>query len=72
MAKMVKVLQASPHTIIQRIRRLPLAGRVLVAMGDPVRPTDVIAEAVLPAGVLTLDVGPRLYTFPKDIAAASK
>lgn len=71
MAKMVKVLQASPHMIIQRIRRLPLAGRVLVAMGDPVRPTDVIAEAVLPAGVLTLDVGRGLGVSPQEADACA-
>jgi hypothetical protein len=71
MANMVDVLQVSPHTLIQRIRRLPLAGRVLVAIGDAVRPTDLIAEAVLPAGVMTLDVGRGLGVSPQEADACA-
>ncbi|QRN82352.1 hypothetical protein JR338_07875 [Chloroflexota bacterium] len=56
MAKMVDVLQISNHVLIQRTRRLPLAGRVLVAVGDAVQAGDVLAEAILPAGVITLAV----------------
>ncbi len=53
---MVDVLQISKCTVIKRIRRLPMAGRVLVAVGDAVKPADVIAEAILPSGVITLEV----------------
>lgn len=53
---MVDVLQISKHVLIQRTRRLPLAGRVLVAVGDAVQVGDVLAEASLPAGVITLAV----------------
>ena len=53
---MVDVLQISQHTIIQRTRRLPMAGRVLVAAGDAVSAADILAEAVLPSGVITLAV----------------
>lgn len=51
-----EVVQVSPHTLIQRTRRLPLEGRVLVSLGDAVQPQDVIAEAMLPAGAVTLDL----------------
>ena len=50
------VFQVSPHTIIQRTRLLPLMGRVLVSLGDTVQTQDVVAEAILPAKTLTLDV----------------
>jgi hypothetical protein len=42
--------------VIERDRRLPLAGRVLVSVGESVKPDDVIAEALLPSGVMTLDI----------------
>ena len=50
------VYQVSPHTVIERTHLLPLMGRVLVSLGETVQPQDVIAEAVLPAGTITLDV----------------
>lgn len=50
------VFQVSPHTIIQRTRLLPITGRVLVSLGDAVQPQDVVAEAILPAKTITLDV----------------
>lgn len=59
------VLQVSPHTIIQRTRQLPMEGRVLVVLGDAVQPDDVIAEAILPAGVITLDLCRGLGLLPE-------
>jgi hypothetical protein len=50
------VYQVSPHTIIQRTRLLPLMGRVLVSLGDAVQAQDVVAEAILPAKTISLDV----------------
>lgn len=50
------VFQVSPHTIIQRTRLLPLMGRVLVSLGDAVQAQDVVAEAILPAKTVSLDV----------------
>ena len=50
------VFQVSPHTIIQRTRLLPFRGRVLVSLGDAVQPGDVVAEAVLPARTMTINV----------------
>ncbi len=50
------VFQVSPHTIIQRTRLLPLMGRVLVSLGDAVQPRDVVAETILPAKTVSLDI----------------
>lgn len=50
------VLQVSSHTIIRRTRKLALPGKVLVALGDAVRPMDIVAETTSPAEVITLDV----------------
>lgn len=50
------VFQISPHTVIERPRLLPMTGRVLVSLGDAVQPRDMVAEAVLPAKTITLDL----------------
>ena len=71
MAKTVDVLQVSQFSIIQRTRRLPVAGRVLVAAGDAVRPADLVAEAVLPAGVITLAVDRGLGVGPQEADACA-
>lgn len=66
---MVDVLQIAKQIVIERDRRLPLAGRVLVAVGDTVRPGDVVAEALLPAGVVTLDIGRGLGVSAREAEA---
>jgi len=53
---LTKVSQISPHTIIYRERLLPMAGHVLVSEGEEVTADTVIAEAVLPSKVITLDL----------------
>ena len=63
---MVDVLQVSKYSILQRTRRLPIAGRVLVAVGDAVRPADILAEATLPSGVITLEVDRGLGISPQE------
>lgn len=71
MTRMVDVLQISKHTLIQRIRRLPIAGRVVVAAGDAVAPMDILAEAVLPSGVITLEVDRGLGISPEEADACA-
>ncbi|MBG0770277.1 MAG: hypothetical protein H0S82_01135 [Anaerolineaceae bacterium] len=71
MAKMVDVLQISKYTVIERTRRLPMAGRVLVAAGDAVKPADVLAEAILPSGVVTLEVDRGLGVSAKEADACA-
>ena len=61
------VFQVSPHTIIQRTRLLPLKGRLLVSLGDVVQPLDVVAEAVIPARTITLDVCRGLGLSEEDL-----
>ncbi len=50
------VLQVSPHTVIQRTRKLTKPGKVLASLGDAVRPNDIVAEVAFPAEVITLDI----------------
>ncbi len=58
-------LKVSPHTIIQRTRRLPLKGDVLVQTGQTVTPDTIVARASLPglmqsvkvAALLGIDAG---------------
>jgi hypothetical protein len=57
---LVDVFQVAKQMVIERERRLPLAGRVLVSVGDAVQPDDVIAEALLPSGVIILDIAQGL------------
>lgn len=45
-----------PLTSIRRSRALPVSGRVLVSVGRDVKPSDVIAEAVIPSGHMVLDI----------------
>jgi len=71
MVKMVDVLQVSKFGTLQRTRRLPMAGRVLVASGDAVRPADILAEAILPAGVITLEVDRGLGVSPQEADACA-
>jgi hypothetical protein len=53
---LVDVVQISPHTVIERARRLPLAGDVRVSLGDLLRPETLVAEAVIPSRPVVLDV----------------
>ena len=41
-------LTVSGDTVVQRTRRLPIRGEVLVKVGDSVEPDDVLAKAMLP------------------------
>lgn len=68
---MVDVLQIMKYGILRRTRRLPVAGRVLVASGDAVGPADILAEATLPAGVITLEVDRGLGVSPQEADACA-
>ncbi len=54
---LVDVLQISPHTVVERTRRLPLAGEVWVSLGDEVTPEMVVAEATFLSKPIVLDIG---------------
>ncbi len=53
-------LKVSPHTLIQRTRRLPLKGDVLVKMGQAVTPDTVVARASLPGLMQSVKVAAQL------------
>ena len=52
---------------IRKERRLPIAGRVLVAVGAAVRAEDVVARAELPGEVATVNVVNLLAIAPGDL-----
>jgi len=60
----VDVLRIAPMINIRRIRRLPIAGNVLVNVGDSVNPEDVITEAFIPGEVVFVDIAKGLGIDP--------
>jgi hypothetical protein len=56
----VPVARACALTDIQRVRRLNLPGEVLVHEGQQVYPEDVVAEAVMPAKVVMVEIASSL------------
>lgn len=57
-------LRVTPYAILQRERRLPLKGDVLVRNGDPVEPDTVVARCELPGNVQTVNLASRLSLDP--------
>jgi len=53
-------LRVTRHTTLQRDRRLPMKGKVLVAQGDTVRRDQVVARTELPGNVTTVNIVNRL------------
>ena len=53
-------LKVSPHTLIQRLRRLPLKGDVLVQTGQTVTPDTIVARASLPGLMQSVKVAAQL------------
>ena len=53
-------LKVSPQTLVQRTRRLPLKGDVLVEKGQSVTPETVVARAALPGLMQSVKVGAAL------------
>ncbi len=60
-------LRVTGHTVIRKIRRLPLKGEVTVAKGDEVRAEDIVARTALPGNVKTVNVANILGVPPADI-----
>lgn len=53
-------LTVSGDTIVQRVRRLPIKGEVLVNVGDHVDPNSVVARAMLPGLLQTIRLAEKL------------
>jgi len=63
-------LTVSARTTITKTRRLPLAGNVLVNVGDRVTPETIVARAELPGIMQTVKVAAQLGVEPQDVPAA--
>lgn len=60
-------LRVTPHTTVRKRRRLPLAGTVLVEVGERVTRDQVVARAELPGSVTTLNLVNRLGCTPEEL-----
>lgn len=60
----------SPHTTIEKMRRLPLKGTVLVQEGQPVTPQTVVARTELPGIMQTVKLAERMGIEPADVPEA--
>lgn len=65
-------LTVSGDITVRRVRRLPIKGDVLVKVGDPVTPEQVIAQAMLPGPLQTLKLAEKLGVEPKDVLTMVK
>jgi hypothetical protein len=63
-------LRVTAHARVRRERRLPLRGKVLVALGDAVAPDTVVARTELPGNLQTLNLAGRLGQDPSKVAGA--
>jgi hypothetical protein len=59
-------LTVSGDVIVQKVRRLPIKGEVLVKEGEKVEPDSVVAEAKLPGILQTIKLAEKLGLEPKD------
>ncbi len=63
-------LRVADLTTVQKERRLPLPGDVLVSVGDVVEATQVVAKTELPGNVESVNVANRLGVPPEDVPHA--
>lgn len=64
-------LTVSADTVVQRVRRLPIKGEVLVKEGDTVGPATVVARAMLPGLLQTIRLAEKLGIEAKDVPEMS-
>ncbi len=62
-------LKVSPGTVIHKLRRLPLKGRVLVSVGDKVSADTVVARTEIPGIIQTVKVAEMLGLEPSEALA---
>ncbi len=65
-------LKASSSQLIQRTRRLPIPGDVLVEKGDVIQPDQTVARTELPGDPLSLNIANRMGVEPEDINSVLK
>ena len=62
-------LKVTDYTIFTKERRLPMAGEVLVKVGDRVTSDQVVARTYLPGNVHPLNAANVLNVLPKDLGS---
>lgn len=65
-------LKVSARTRVEKLRRLPLKGEVLVREGDRVTPDTIVARTELPGIMQTLRLAERMGIEPSDVMGALK
>ncbi|MHC4252898.1 MAG: hypothetical protein ACYS9X_27590, partial [Planctomycetota bacterium] len=65
-------LTVSADAVVRKLRRLPLAGEVLVAVGDRVEAATPVARALLPGDLVTVRVADELGVEPSEITDVLK
>jgi len=65
-------LTVSGDIVVRRVRRLPIKGEVLVALGQEVTPLQIVAQAMLPGVLQTIKIAEKLGIEPQDVQALLK
>jgi hypothetical protein len=65
-------LKVTARAVVRKARRLPLAGRVVVEIGDRVTSRQVVARTDLPGKVYPLNVANQLGVLPDEVPEAMK
>lgn len=65
-------LKVSAHTVIEKTRRLPLKGEVLVKVGDTVTPDTIVARTELPGTMQSVKLAEQLGVEPAEIRSYLK
>lgn len=60
-------LAVAERTVVRKVRRLPLKGRVLVQVGDAVKADDVVAQTDLPGDVKPINAVGKLGLTPEEL-----
>ena len=60
-------LKVTAYAVVRRERKLPLAGTVLVKVGDAVKAETVVARTELPGNVQTVNAANILGVLPEDV-----
>jgi len=60
-------LKVSAFTTVRRERKLPLAGTVLVSVGQPVEAETIVARTELPGNVQTVNAANIMGVLPEDV-----
>lgn len=59
-------LTVSGDTVVERLRRLPIKGEVLVKVGDPVEHDTIVARALLPGPLQTIRLSEKMGIDAKE------